>query len=201
MKFRVRHTTRYRYSAPVSLCHNVAHLRPRATATQSCDSSQLSVVPAPAHVHAWEDLFGNLQDAFSIQQPHSELSVTALSEVEVVSAGDLLVSAFPIAWEQALEHLREAGDPRVLEARQFRLESNFVEFSSGILEYAAPSVAAGGPLLEAVHDDVGEALWCDARVAAVPFYARCGFLPVEERMPGVRVRPGDHPRDPRRRVP
>ena len=152
MKFRVRHTTRYRYSAPVSLCHNVAHLRPRATATQSCDSSQLSVVPAPAHVHAWEDLFGNLQDAFSIQQPHSELSVTALSEVEVVSAGDLLVSAFPIAWEQALEHLREAGDPRVLEARQFRLESNFVEFSSGILEYAAPSFAAGRPLLEAVHD-------------------------------------------------
>ena len=152
MKFRVRHTTRYRYSAPVSLCHNVAHLRPRATATQSCDSSQLSVVPAPAHVHAWEDLFGNLQDAFSIQQPHSELSVTALSEVEVVSAGDLLASAFPIAWEQALEHLREAGDPQVLEARQFRLESNFVEFSSGIMEYAAPSFAAGRPLLEAVHD-------------------------------------------------
>ena len=152
MKFRVRHTTRYRYSAPVSLCHNVAHLRPRATATQSCDSSQLSVVPAPAHVHAWEDLFGNLQDAFSIQQPHSELSVTALSEVEVVSAGDLLASAFPIAWEQALEHLREAGDPQVLEARQFRLESNFVEFGSGLMEYAAPSFAAGRPLLEAVHD-------------------------------------------------
>ena len=152
MKFRVKHTTRYRYSAPVSLCHNVAHLRPRATATQSCDSSQLSVVPAPAHVHAWEDLFGNLQDAFSIQQPHSELSVTALSEVDVVSAGDLLASAFPIAWEQALEHLREAGDPQVLEARQFRLESNFVEFGSGLIEYAAPSFAAGRPLLEAVHD-------------------------------------------------
>ncbi len=152
MKFRVRHTTRYRYGAPVSLCHNVAHLRPRATATQSCHSSQLNVMPAPAHVHAWEDLFGNLQDAFSIQQPHSELSVTALSEVEVVSAGDLLISAFPIAWEQALDHLREASDPRVLEARQFRLESNFVEFSPGIMEYAAPSFAAGRPLLEAVHD-------------------------------------------------
>jgi len=152
MKFRVRHTTRYRYSAPVSLCHNVAHLRPRATATQSCHSSQLRVVPAPAHAHAWEDLFGNLQDAFSIQQPHSELSVTALSEVEVVSAGDLLASAFPIAWEQALDHLGEASDPQVLEARQFRLESNFIEFGSGIMEYAAPSFAAGRPLLEAVHD-------------------------------------------------
>ena len=44
------------------------------------------------------------------------------------------------------------SDPQVLEARQFRLESNFIEFGSGIMEYAAPSFAAGRPLLEAVHD-------------------------------------------------
>ncbi len=152
MKFRVRHTTHYRYSEPVSLCHNVAHLRPRTTSTQTCYSSQLSVTPVPAKVHAWEDLFGNRQDYFSIQEPHTELSVTALSEVEVVSAGDLLDSAFPIAWEQALEHLRQTPDPQVLEARQFTLESNFIEFSNGIIDYATDSFPAGRPLLEAVHD-------------------------------------------------
>jgi len=152
MKFRIRHTTQYRYSEPVSLCHNVAHLRPRATATQNCLSTQLSVSPLPSRSHAWEDLFGNRQDYFSIQEPHSELTVTALSEVEVMSARDLLDSAFPIAWEQALEHLRQTADPQVLEARQFTLESNFIELSAAIADYAACSFTAGRPLLEAVHD-------------------------------------------------
>jgi transglutaminase-like putative cysteine protease len=152
MKYSVSHTTHYRYSAPVSLCHNVAHLRPRATPRQTCHSSQLSVTPLPSKVHSWVDLFGNHQDYFSIQEPHTELSVTALSEVEVVANGDLLDSAFPIAWEQALDHLRQASDPQVLEARQFTLESNFIEFSNGIMEYAADSFTAGRPLLEAVHD-------------------------------------------------
>jgi transglutaminase-like putative cysteine protease len=152
MKFSVRHTTRYRYSQPVSLCHNVARLRPRVTDVQTCHSSRLNVTPTPVSVHAWEDLFGNHQDYFSIQEPHSELSVTALSEVEVASGSDLLASAFPIAWDEARVHLREASQPEVIEARKFTLESNFVELSSEIVDYAVPSFSAGRPLLEAVHD-------------------------------------------------
>jgi transglutaminase-like putative cysteine protease len=152
MKFRVTHSTHYRYSEPVSLCHNVAHLRPRTTASQTCYSSQVTVSPSPFKVHAWEDLFGNQQDCFSVQEPHSELNVTALSEVEVATSGNLLDSAFPIGWEQALEHLRESGDPQVLDARQFTLESNFIEVSAEIIAYASTSFPARRPLLEAVHD-------------------------------------------------
>ena len=152
MKFRVRHSTHYSYSEPVSRCHNVAHLRPRATATQSCQRSRLSVTPAPSEANAWQDLFGNHQDYFSIDQAHTELTVTAESEVEVASAGDLLDRAFPIGWEKAVAFLREAREPEVREARHFTLESNFIELGSGILEYARASFTAGRPLLEAVHD-------------------------------------------------
>ena len=153
MKYSVTHTTRYRYSAPVSTCHNVGRLRLRKTPQQDCTRSQLIIDPAPAVSHQWQDLFGNQLDFFSIQQPHSELTVTARSEVNVVSPGTLLDRAFPTAWEQVRDYLRTASDDvQALEARQFVLESDFVVFSPQASEYSAASFGAGRPLLEAVED-------------------------------------------------
>jgi transglutaminase-like putative cysteine protease len=153
MKYSVTHTTRYRYSAPVSTCHNVGRLRLRKTPQQNCTRSQLIIDPAPAVSHQWQDLFGNQLDFFSIQQPHSELTVTARSEVNVVSPGTLLDRAFPTAWEQVRDYLRTASDDvQALEARQFVLESDFVVFSPQASEYSAASFSAGRPLLEAVED-------------------------------------------------
>lgn len=153
MKYRITHTTRYRYSEPVSTCHNVGRLRPRTTPQQICTSSQLLIDPLPAVTRQWQDLFGNELDFFTIQQPHSSLSVTVSSEVEVVSSGTLLDRAFPSPWEQVRDYLRTAKDDQLaLEARQFVLESDFVVFSQQASEYSAASFGAGRPLLEAVED-------------------------------------------------
>lgn len=153
MRYQVTHTTRYRYDEPVSTCHNVGRLRLRQTPQQRCNSSQLVVDPVPAVNHGWQDLYGNNLDFFSIQQPHSELTVTARSEVEVVSPGSLLNGAFPMPWEQVRDYLRDhSGDEPALEARQFVLESDFIEFSGEAGEYSAASFAAGRPLLGAVED-------------------------------------------------
>lgn len=153
MKYQVTHTTRYRYEEPVSTCHNVGRLRLRQTPQQTCSSSRLIVDPAPAVNHVWQDIYGNNLDFFSIQQPHSELTVTARSEVEVVSPGSLLDGAFPMPWEQVRDYLRNhSGDEPALEARQFVLESDFIEFSREAAEYSAPSFGAGRPLLSAVED-------------------------------------------------
>lgn len=153
MKYRVTHTTRYRYSEPVSTCHNVGHLRLRSTSQQVCDNSRLIVEPAPATSHQWQDLFGNLLDYFSIHTAHRELTVTARSEVEVVSAGTLLDRAYPVSCEQARDYLQvSVGDEQVIDARQFVVESPFVEFTPEVLEYGAASLAADRPLPEAVED-------------------------------------------------
>jgi transglutaminase-like putative cysteine protease len=153
MKYRVTHTTRYRYSEPVATCHNIAHLRLRDTPQQTCHSTQLSIDPVPAVTDQWADLYGNPLDAFTIQQPHRELSVTASSEVDVVSAGRLLDNAYPMPWEQVRDYLRGASaDRQALDARQFVLESDFVLFSAEAGEYGAASFSAGRPLLEAVVD-------------------------------------------------
>ena len=152
MKFRITHTTQYRYSALVSLCHNVAHLRPRRTPLQTCRSSELSISPTPSRRHEWQDAFGNRQDYFSIQEPHSELTVTAVSEVDVTSGGGLLDDAYPVPWEEAVEHLRADGGSEALAARQYVLESSFVEFFPEVQDYTQGSFGKGRPLLEAVED-------------------------------------------------
>ncbi len=153
MKYRVTHKTRYRYSEPVSTCHNVSHLRLRSTSQQTCGNSRLIIEPAPAVTHQWEDLFGNLLDYFTIHTSHRELTVTSRSEVEVVSAGTLLDSAYPVSWEQARDYLQNTSpNERTIEARQFVMESPFVEFTPEVEDYTAGSLTPGRPLMEAVED-------------------------------------------------
>lgn len=152
MKYRVTHTTTYRYSVPVSHCYNVAHLLPRATSQQSCRVSELKIIPLPASMNEWSDIYGNRQISFNIQQAHKVLTVTATSEVEVKSQGTLLGNAFPISWEQAVNHLRTSPNADAIDAQQYTLESDFIEFSGGIDAYSNESFTAGRPLVEAVEE-------------------------------------------------
>lgn len=152
MKYRVTHRTAYNYSHIVTLCHNVAHLLPRDTPQQTCRFSELVITPLPVSVNEWSDVFGNRQASFSIQNPHNELIVTAVSEVDVVSNGNLLDNAFPTTWEQAVDHLQQAFDPETIAARMYLLESDFIEFSDEVWSYMNTSFTANRPLLEAVED-------------------------------------------------
>jgi len=152
MKYRVTHSTKYNYSENVTLCHNVAHLLPRTTPQQTCRISELKISPLPVAVNEWSDLFGNRQASFSIQLPHTELIVTAISEVEVSSSGSLLNDAFPTAWEQAVDYMQTASDPETIDARMYVLESEFIEFSDEVRNYTDTSFTPGRPLLEAVED-------------------------------------------------
>lgn len=152
MKYRVTHTTKYTYSAPVSHCYNVAHLIPRITNQQSCQFSELKISPLPACINEWNDLYGNRQVSFNIDRAHKELSVTAISEVEVNPPGTLLDNAFPMSWEQAVSYMRNSGDPDIIEAQQFTLESDYIEFSEDINEYSKLSFANDRPLVESVEE-------------------------------------------------
>ncbi len=152
MKYRVTHSTTYNYSRNVTLCHNVAHLMPRNTPQQTCYYSELKIAPLPITVNEWADLFGNRQASFSIQDPHHQLVVTAISEVDILSAGSLLDNAFPISWEQAVNHMQTVTDPETMDARLYLLESDFVEFSAEVDAYTGLSFSPNRPVLEAVED-------------------------------------------------
>jgi transglutaminase-like putative cysteine protease len=152
MKYRVIHTTRYRYSQPVTLCHNEAHLRPRSFSRQQCTDSRLVVEPAPALVHERTDFFGNAVSYFAVQQPHDLLTVTATSSVELRSVA--LPSNFEasLPWDTMTLRLASDLSPVGVQARHLALDSPMAGTSADLADFALPSFTAGRPLLAAVHN-------------------------------------------------
>lgn len=153
MKYRVTHRTAYSYASQVTLCHNEAHLKPRSCNGQTVLDSRITIEPRPASYSEREDFFGNRVAYFAVQQPHRELVVTAVSEVEMNSGGLHFESNAP--WEAAAARLRADSSADILDARQYLLDSPMVTSVPGVAEYAGASFSGKRPLVEAVHDLMG----------------------------------------------
>jgi transglutaminase-like putative cysteine protease len=152
MKFHITHRTHYTYTQPVELCHNEAHLQPRMTASQTCTSSEVVIDPLPAQRHERADFFGNRVLYFAVQHLHSELTVTATSEVDVApSPGSPAFDRSP-PWEEARQRLHVQAEPEELLARQFVLDSPLAAPTFDVRAFARPSFPAGRPILEAILD-------------------------------------------------
>jgi len=146
MRYRVRHTTRYDYASPVSLCHNQARVTPRELPWQKVESTELVIEPRPAVISERIDFFGNRVTFFSVQEVHRTLSVTASTSLQ--ARGRPLPSAeVHDDWQLAVDHAS-----RTPELRQFQLDSPFIARESALRAFADPSFPAGRPLLQAVAD-------------------------------------------------
>lgn len=164
MKYCVTHTTEFIYDAAVGLCHNEARLQPHDLPHQKVHSSVLNIEPPPHDFFERLDYFGNRTVYFSIQQPHDRLTVTAISEVEVMApegAGDaqhlsgeasLFESSESRSWEAARERLRHDLSEEHVEACQFVFDSPMVAVDGQLADYARPSFPPGRSLEEAVYD-------------------------------------------------
>lgn len=154
MRFRVHHLTRYHYDDPVSLCHNIAHLKPRDLSHQKVLSAQLRIDPWPAVSSEHRDFFGNRVGYFCIQQSHRCLEVAVASEVEVTAPA---LPAFAVSppWEQVVSKLAEGLSEEGLDARIFSLPSPYVTREPAAAEFALASFTANRPILEATADLMG----------------------------------------------
>lgn len=152
MKYRVQHTTVYHYADIVSMCHNEARLMPINTYAQNCVSSKLIIEPSPADYRERNDFFGNKVSYFAIQQPHRNLTVTALSEVHTNIAQRELDKSEAIACKDVATHLRTQMDAESLDARQYVLNSPMVAADRELEEYAQRSFARNRPVIDAVYD-------------------------------------------------
>jgi transglutaminase-like putative cysteine protease len=151
VRYHVVHTTTYHYGEPVSMCQNEVHLTPRNTARQRCLEHSLTIRPAAEQLEKQLDYFGNAVHFFTIPEAHSQMLVTAESDVRVSSA-TYIPPEFTAPWEQARDFARDSPEATALEARQFLFDSPHVIPWPELLEYAAPSFPAGRPWLEAVLD-------------------------------------------------
>jgi transglutaminase-like putative cysteine protease len=151
MKYRVIHTTEFDYEAWAGICYNEARLLPRELPNQHVLSAQLQISPLPHDYYERFDFFGNCTAYFSILQPHDQLVVTAVSEVETTVTPMLDLTA-SLSWEQARDKLRTDRTEDVMMASQFVLDSPSITVDDLLEEYAGPSFPPQRPLVEAVHD-------------------------------------------------
>ena len=152
MNYKITHKTEYRYSDSVNLCYNEARLTPRNCDHQHCNESQFVVAPEPRSCRERQDFFGNTVYYFSIQQPHSGLTVTVTSHVAVKGGTIPSDSAKHLAWEAVREELRTATNAEILEMRQYILDSAMIPVMPELRTYAERSFAKRRPILEAVED-------------------------------------------------
>jgi transglutaminase-like putative cysteine protease len=161
MLFRVTHTTRYIYQAPVSQCLNEVRVTPRALADQTVLESDLRVEPAPSNFHRRRDYFGNDVTSFGIYEKHERFMATAESVVDVQTQ---IPAELPVlAWETAREMLAAEGrtsDDGCLEASEFVYNSPYIVASAELAEYAQDSFAPQVPLIVAVSD-LSHRIHCD----------------------------------------
>jgi transglutaminase-like putative cysteine protease len=151
MKYKVTHTTIYDYSDAVPICHNEIRLWPRDHRRQTCLQHRLRIRPEPAHTDHRTDYFGNHAGQFAIELPHNRLTVTAVSQVQVLPPDVPAPSSTP-PWEDIRDRFAIGQPPWWLEARQFVLDSPYVHASKALRDLAEPSFPAGRPWLEAILD-------------------------------------------------
>ena len=151
MKYRIVHKTVYRYSEPASLSQNELILQPRATAVQQVEETRLDIRPLPTAVDHRVDFFGNVVQMFMVQQPHSELVMTAFSRVTTLTPAIPSADQTP-SWETVAGQVTVHGRPEELDAYQFVFASPLVAISPAVREYTRVSFSPGRPLLDGAID-------------------------------------------------
>jgi len=151
MNYRVTHRSTYRYSEPVTLCHNVLRLTPRNHPAQNCLVTELLVEPTPAVMSNYVDYFGNPSTFFTVQDRHQQLTVMVTSETEVKPAAPAAPDR-TLPWDCVPELLASSRAAADLEAYQFVFDSTYIQASRKLAALAAPSFPMGRPLLAAILD-------------------------------------------------
>lgn len=151
MTYRIVHKTTYKYRYAVSLGNHVACLTPRSLPYHRCAWSELRIRPVPATRSERVDYFGNRLSLFTVQEPHKQLVVEALSEVTI----DGEAAAWPgrpLAWEEVVASLPGDCSPASVEAYQFVFESPRIRPNAEFAAYARESFAPGRLFTEALLD-------------------------------------------------
>ena len=152
MEYEIKHTTKYEYHNSVSLCHNIAKLMVRNTATQVCNNTSIEITPKPDVLQEYEDFFGNKVVYFAIQKEHEHLTVTVRSQIQKISQQATTLSFFATpGWELVKTLVLEPGEDN-FNARQYIFETPITAANDEIAAYAIQSFTAGRPILEAAND-------------------------------------------------
>lgn len=147
-RYRIRHSTVYKYQEPTDLSYNQLCLTPRTLPGQAVLQHSLTISPQPVANRTHEDGFGNKVTYFEINQAHEEMEILAesLVEIDTMVAGAEQLAIGP-AWETVQKQAGETPS-----AVLFTLPAGIVKCSQALRTYAAPSFPAGRSLREGALD-------------------------------------------------
>ncbi len=149
--YRVVHRTTYRYDATMTDGYTVACLVPRPTAYQAVHESEVALVPTASEWDSYLDAFGNLVNQFGLHEPHEEMSIEAVSVVELT---DRERPVDDTRWEDVVSALDEARGDLAVDVVPFRAASTFVDLAAlgdRLRSLAADSFAPGRPIVDAAE--------------------------------------------------
>ncbi len=147
-RYRVEHTTHYRYASAALASQQLLRLTPRGCHWQRLVAHRIDVDPQPAERVAQVDAHGNRIERIVLLAPHTELYVHADSTVEV-SPHAPRADAASSPWEEVHALLRAGRTPAVLEAAAYAWASPLVAIDGRLAAWAAADFTPGRPLLEA----------------------------------------------------
>jgi transglutaminase-like putative cysteine protease len=148
--YTVTHRTEYVYESEVTSSYGQLHLLPRDLDDQRCRATNVAVEPAPDDYRERLDFFGNRVGYVEIHSPHTDLTVTATSVVEVDERPGSLSLLCHRPWEEFRAAIRGGAVPDPVDASMYVLDTPLIEAKETYREYAAQSFTPGRELLEAV---------------------------------------------------
>lgn len=151
MKYKITHTTTYHYESPVRVCQNLVLLTPREDRFVHCSSHHVRIRPTPQVANRRKDFFGNHMLAFSIEESHRQLIVTASSRVTILPRPSIAAETTN-SWEQVAQDDAGPADPNWLEASLYRFDSRRIVRSAEFAAYADQSLTPQRPIVDAISE-------------------------------------------------
>lgn len=148
-RLQIVHSTRYRYSAPVSQSYNEARLEPRSDRHQAVLSSRVEVEPS-TRVVRHVDYWGSVVHHFDVQVPHQELSVVGRA---VVETGTAPVEPGDASWaDLADDSLRDQFEELLVPTPTVSWNGEITETAAALRAAAETPAAAAEAAAAWVHD-------------------------------------------------
>ncbi|WP_336490956.1 transglutaminase family protein [Methylobacterium nigriterrae] len=151
MIYALRHLTAYRYARPVRFARCSLRLRPRDGEGQSVLESRVAITPAPRTRVRRDDYFGIETVSITIDAPHTEFRVEALSRIRV-ERPPLPPAESGRPWERVRDEAVARRDLGPEATAHFLFPSARVPLVPAITDYARASFAPGRSASGAAFD-------------------------------------------------
>ena len=136
MRYKIRHTTEYKYQEPVSTCHNRLCLTPLTLPQHQCISSEIKISPTPDEMNYRTDFYGNTLFFFSNYKEHDYLEITSLSEVDIEGRANANLAANSMVLSKEVKQTLAQNPEENQDEIEFVLPSQYIPDSEEIKNFA-----------------------------------------------------------------